>query len=180
MSVFTNPAGATPEQVRQYAAAVLDLLGEQDPLIVLRQTKGSLDRLIEGLTLEELALPEAPGKWSISTVLQHLADAELVWGYRLRMVLAEDSPPIVGYDQDSWSSRLHYEQASTQDARERFAVLRHSNARIVEHASEADLQRFGVHAVRGEQTLRELSRWWAGHDLLHLRQIGRIRNALHA
>jgi len=52
MSVFTNPAGATPEQVCDYAAAVLRLLGEQDADVVLRQMNESLDRLIEGLTLE--------------------------------------------------------------------------------------------------------------------------------
>jgi len=179
MSVFTNPAGGTPEQTREYATAVLDLLGEQEPLVVLGRTNQRLDHLIEGLTPEELATPEAPGKWSISAVVQHLADAELVLAYRLRMVLAEDRPPISGYDQDRWSARLQYERADIQQAREQFAVLRHSNVRIVGSASEADLRRVGVHAVRGEQTLHMLMRLWAGHDLLHLRQIDRIGRAVH-
>src|SRR6266851_5963515 len=109
MSVFTNPAGATPEEVHEYATAVLLLLGGQDPVAVLRQMNESLDHRIEGLTLEELATPEAFQKSSISAVVQHLADAELVWAYRLRIVLAEDRPAIVGYDQDRWAARLEYE-----------------------------------------------------------------------
>ena len=179
MSVFTNPAGGTPEQTREYATAVLDLLGEEEPLVVLGRTNERLDPLIEGLTREELATPEAPGKWSICAVVQHLADAELVWAYRLRRVLAEDRPPISGYDQDLWSARLRYEQADFQEAREQFVVLRHSNVRIVGSASEGDLQRVGVHAVRGEQTLHVLMQWWAGHDLLHMRQIDRIGRVVH-
>lgn len=98
--MFTNPTGATPEQVREYGAAVFNLLGGQDPLVLLRQTDRSLDLPVEGLTQAELASPEAAGKWSIIGVLQHLADSELVWAYRIRMVLAEDGPPAVGYDQD--------------------------------------------------------------------------------
>jgi hypothetical protein len=46
-------------------------------------------------------------------------------------------------------------------------------------ASEKDLDRIGVHALRGVQTLRLIMRWWAGHDLVHLRQIDRIRTAVH-
>ena len=174
MSVFTNPAGATPEEVREYARAVLDLLGKRDPFEVLRHTIKRLDRLVEGLTPEEVATPEAPRKWSISAVVQHLADAELVWGYRLRSVMAEDRPSIAGYDQDRWASRLQYEHSNIQEARDQLAVLRRSNLRIMELASEEDWTRTGVHAVRGEPTLRVLVQWWAGHDLLHLRQVDRI------
>ena len=178
MSVFTNPAGATPEEVHEYATAVLLLLGGQDPVAVLRQMNESLDHRIEGLTLEELATPEAFQKSSISAVVQHLADAELVWAYRLRIVLAEDRPAIVGYDQDRWAARLEYEGTNIRDAREQFAALRQSNLRIIGHASEKDLDRVAVHALRGDQTLRLMMQWWAGHDLVHLRQIDRIRSAV--
>ena len=111
-------------------------------------------------------------------MLQHLADAELVWAYRLRMVLAEDRPAIVGYDQDRWAARLEYDGTNIRDAREQFAALRPSNLRIMRRASEKDMDRVGIHAQRGEQTLRLMMRWWAGHDLVHLRQIDRIRSAV--
>lgn len=180
MSVFTNPAGATPEQARQYATAVLGLLGDRDPLVVLQQMVEALDRVIEGLTLEELGTPQAAQKWSISAVVQHLADAELVWAFRLRMVLAEDRPAIVGYDQDHWAARLQYDRANIHEARDQFVALRNSNLSILSRASEEELQRVGVHPVRGEQSIQVLLRWWAGHDLLHMRQIERIRRALQA
>jgi hypothetical protein len=94
MSVFTNPASTSIEQGRAYTAAILDLLGTDDPIDVLRATPDALNRAIGGLTERQLSQPEATGKWSIRQVVRHLADSDLVWGYRVRMVLAHDRPDM--------------------------------------------------------------------------------------
>lgn len=142
---------------------------------VLRDTASALTRRIEGLEATQVSRPEAPGKWSIAQVLQHLADSELVWGYRLRMVLAHDRPAITGYDQDLWATRLHYADADPRQAIHDFSVLRQANLRLLARASDSDLTRVGVHAERGEESVAHLIRLYAGHDILHLRQIARIR-----
>lgn len=59
-----------------------------------------------------------------------------------------------------------------------FEVLRRANLRLLARASAADLRRTGVHAERGEESLEHLRRLYAGHDLLHLRQIERVRRTL--
>src|SRR5438034_820199 len=100
MSVFTNPASSSKEQGRVYTTAILGLLGDRKPLDVLKRTEAALKKAIRGLSVRELRKREAPGKWSINQVLQHLADSDLVWGWRLRMVLSHDRPAITGYDQD--------------------------------------------------------------------------------
>jgi uncharacterized damage-inducible protein DinB len=178
MSVFTNPASRAAEQAAAYVAAVLDLLGTQHPMAVLRATPAELRTAIEGLSDQQLRLPERPGKWSIGQVLQHLADSDLVWGWRLRLILAQDRPTLTGYDQDLWAERLRYDECDPSEALEQFVVLRRSNVRLVERASVQDLQRVGVHSERGEESLEHLRRLYAGHDLLHLRQIDRIRRAI--
>ncbi len=108
-------------------------------------------------------------------MVQRLADSELVWGYRLRMVLAHDRPQLIGYDQDCWAERLQYDWADATQAMRDFAVLRTGNLRLLKGVSPADLNRVGVHAERGEESLGHMVRLYAGHDLLHLRQIERIR-----
>jgi uncharacterized damage-inducible protein DinB len=177
MSVFTNPASRSPEHAAAYVSAVLDLLGDQEPIEVLEQTEGALRRAIDGLSRKQLTEPEAPGKWSVRHVVQHLADSELVWGWRLRMLLAHARPRITGYDQDLWAERLGYEETDTEQALKEFAVLRGANLRLLGRASREDLARVGVHAERGEESVAHMMRLYAGHDLLHLKQIDRIRKA---
>lgn len=178
MSVFTNPASSSVDQAKAYTAAVLDLLGTRDPVEVLERTPAALKQAISGLSHQQTNEPEAPGKWSSKQVLQHLADSELVWGYRLRMVLAEDRPPLTGYDQDLWAARLRYDEVEAEQALEEFLVLRRANLRLLRRVPRADLMRVGVHAERGEETVEHMMRLYAGHDLLHLRQLDRIRRTV--
>ena len=147
-------------------------------MIVLRSTPEAVRNAVSGLTERELSQPEAPDKWSIRHVVQHLADSDLVWGYRVRIVLAQDRPALTGYDQDRWAQRLRYDQASVPLALEAFAVLRRSNLRLLSDASTVDLERVGVHAERGEESVAHMIRLYAGHDLLHLAQLARIRHAI--
>ena len=178
MSVFTNSAASAPEHAAQYVAALLDLLGDRRPLDVLSQTARVLEEELQGLSVKQLQEPEADGKWSVTDVLQHLADSELVWGFRLRMTLAHERPSLIGYDQDLWASRLHYREADHQQALQQFSLLRESNLNLLNRASKADWQRVAVHAERGEQTLEKMVHLCAGHDLVHINQVARIKATL--
>lgn len=180
MSILSNRSVDPPHERAAYAAAVLDLLGSRDPVAVIKDTPAALDTSIAGLSRQALGTPEAPGKWSIAQVLQHLADSDLVWGWRVRLILSQDRPPITGYDQDLWAERLHYADADPHGALATFSVLRRDNVRLIERASPADLQRVGVHSERGEESVAYLLRLYAGHDVLHLNQIARIRRTLGA
>jgi hypothetical protein len=178
MSVFTNPAGGAIEHARAYVAAILDLLGDQDPLTVLRATPAALDKVVSLTPRDVLARPEAPGKWSMTQVLAHLADSDLVWGWRLRLVLAQDRPPLTGYDQDAWAARLGYAESDPRDSVAMFSILRKSNLRLIGRANPDDMQRVGVHVERGEESLAHHLKLYAGHDILHLNQLERIRQAV--
>ncbi len=177
MSVFTNPASGSHEQAEAYIRALLDLLGDRDPLEVLAATPDALDGAVRGLSDEALSRREAEGKWSVRHVLRHLADSEIVWGYRLRLVLAQERPRLSGFDQDAWADRLGYADADAGEAMEEFRVLRRGHLRLLEPASPADLRRVGLHDERGEETVGHMIRLYAGHDLLHLRQIERIKSS---
>jgi uncharacterized damage-inducible protein DinB len=178
MSVFSNRSIDAPQEHAGYAAAILDLLGDDEPLPVLRRTPAALAEAIDGLTPAQLRTPEGANKWSIVQVLQHLADSDLVWGWRVRLILAHDRPQITGYDQDLWADRLHYGDADAQDAIALLQVVRRANLKLIERATPAELKRVGVHSERGEESIDHLVRLYAGHDRLHLSQIARIRSAV--
>jgi hypothetical protein len=178
LSVFTNPASRSAEQAEAYIRAVLGLLGDRDPLAVLQETPGSLRAVVDDVPAAVLGVPETDGKWSIRQVLRHLADSEIVWGWRLRMVLAHDRPELTGYDQDAWADRLAYDEADVAETLEEFAALRRGHLRLLRGASSGDMDRLGIHVERGDESVRHMIRLYAGHDLLHLRQIARIRETV--
>jgi uncharacterized damage-inducible protein DinB len=175
MSIFTNSASKSKEEAQAYTTAVLGLVGAERPLDILSRTEPRLREVIRGLSKAQLAKREAPDKWSINHVLRHLADSEIVWGWRMRMALAHDRPPITGYDQDAWADKLGYGEADAEESISEFGALRAGNLRLLSNATPADMKRVGVHAERGEESVAHMMKLYAGHDVLHLNQIARIR-----
>ncbi|MEM1055654.1 MAG: DinB family protein [Bacteroidota bacterium] len=178
MSALTLPGASPPDVVTRYRAALLDLLEDQDPLAILRRTPAVCVRVLESLTPTTTLKPEAPGKWSIAEVLHHLADSEIVFSNRLRRVLAEERPRLAGYDQDLWASRLGYADRPPGPSLALFQATRAANVALLQQAARQDRQRSGVHGERGDETVADMERLYAGHDLAHLRQIDRIRVSL--
>jgi hypothetical protein len=178
MSIFSNPASSTPIETAAYVAGLLNLLGDHEPVAVLRETPAVIERFLDTIPAQIAARPEAPGKWSIGEVIQHLADSELVGGFRLRMILAHDRPLLIGYDQDLWASRLRYRDVQVREAFDQFAAVRRANVRIWQNLTPEDLVRVGLHAERGQESLEHLRRLYAAHDLLHRQQLERIRASL--
>jgi hypothetical protein len=178
MSVLSASGFLTPAQADEYSNALFALLGSQDPVAVLTSTPEALRRALDEFPTAFIRTPEAPGKWSAAGVVAHLADSELVGAFRLRMILAQDRPPLTPYDQDRWAARLHYERATPEDSLERFTVLRRANLLLWAEASAEELARVGVHGERGEESVERQRRLYAGHDLAHLRQLARIRTTV--
>ncbi|MDP9176076.1 MAG: DinB family protein [Gemmatimonadota bacterium] len=177
MSQFSNPASAGGADTASYTASLLELLNGRDPLEAMREMPSKLAAAVKDSPPNSLGEPEAPGKWSIRQVVQHLSDSELVGSGRFRMVLAQERPALAAYDQDAWSERLHYSDSNVDEALAEFTSLRRANLRLFERTNEADRARVGVHSERGEESLALMMKLYAAHDLVHLRQIERIRAA---
>jgi hypothetical protein len=180
VSIFSNRYSDAKQEAGDYTRAVLGLLGDRDPLTVLEATPAELTRRVSGLGPAELRRPELPGKWSMLHVIRHLGDSEIVWAYRVRRIVAEDRPAIEGYDQDRWSSRLHYDDADLNETLEEIRGLRRGNLRLIRALGPAERGRVGVHSERGEESVDHLIRMYAGHDILHLEQLARIRRAVES
>jgi hypothetical protein len=178
MSTFANPSGSDAAANDAYVRALLELLGDRQPLSVLDEMVPALEAAVAGVDGERLHLPERAGKWSVAEVLAHLADSELVFGYRLRRVLAEDRPELTGYDQDGWADNLRYAETDPSESLALFAAQRAGNLRLVRGLGPADLSRVGLHSERGEESVALMLQLYAAHDLVHRRQIDRIKAAV--
>jgi uncharacterized damage-inducible protein DinB len=177
-SALSNPAGTTGTAAASYVAALLDVLGDRAPLEVWAEHADAIDALTRDVSPADAVRPEREGKWSIAQLVSHLVDTEIVYGYRVRMIVAQDSPDIQGYDQDAWARRLRYEDEDLAVLRTELRVLRERNLRLVKRLTADELERCGQHAERGLESVAHIVRLLAAHDLVHRRQLSRIRKAI--
>jgi hypothetical protein len=176
-SPFSNLATDDSTAIDEYVKALTGLTGDEEPLAILTRIGGSVRNAIAGLTDAQLRTPEAPGKWSMRDVVRHLADAELVLSWRYRMILAQDRPPIAGYDQDQWVAKLERDD-DTETIVGDLEAVRSINLRLLLPQPPEAWQRVGIHSERGEESLARLVQMAAGHDIVHTRQLLRIRAAV--
>lgn len=175
---FANPAADAAAHAPAYVAELLAVLGDRPPTEVLRELPAALDELVAGLDDGLLRRPEAAGKWSVVEVVAHLADTELIYRYRMRRIVATPGGPIEAYDQDAWAGALRYRDADLNASLALIAALRQANLDWLAGLGDEELDRFGMHAERGAESVRFLTRLIAAHDLVHRAQIARIRRAL--
>lgn len=138
----------------------------------LAATPKTLAELIESIGPARSAAPPAPGKWSPAEIVAHLADCELVFAFRLRQTLAEDSPTIQPFDQEKWAA--WYGGVSAAQALGAFSAMRGWNLQLLRNLPAHDYERTVTHPERGTMTFRTIVETMAGHDLNHIGQLERI------
>ncbi|HWE83462.1 MAG TPA: DinB family protein [Terracidiphilus sp.] len=139
---------------------------------VLAETPRTIASLFEKMGTGKAYEPPAPGKWSAGEIVAHLADCELVFGFRLRQTLAEDAPTIQPFDQDKWAKA--YSGIEPAEALGAFTAFRKWNLLLLDAALPAAANRTVTHPERGTMTFQTIVETMAGHDLNHLGQLGRI------
>ena len=137
----------------------------------LKATARDLVSLVSGADNARLRRAPAPGEWPAATVVAHLADAELVYGVRLRMVVAEDRPLLPGFDENAWAARFGALDPDPRDALARWRTLRESNVRLLDSLAEDEWARTGMHQQRGVMSVAAIAQLLADHDRAHLDQI---------
>ncbi len=159
----------------QYRKRILANLQGKEPLAIQSKTPGRLATLVRGLSAAKCRRRPAPGKWCIAEILAHLADVEIAFGWRLRMILSHNGTPIQAFDQDRWARAGNYLEQGVGESLADFRALRQKNLRLLRSLPKPKWNNYGLHSERGRETLRVLAAMMAGHDLNHLRQIETLR-----
>jgi hypothetical protein len=162
------------ETPQQYTGRMLSLAEGLDPLTVLATTPGRVGGLLAGRTSSDLQRTPEPGRWSIAQIVSHLADVEIVLAYRLRMILSAPGGPIQAFDQDAWVASQQAERSDAHVSLTLFAAIRASTVRLLGSLTDQELDRFGLHAERGQESIRHIMRMTTGHDRNHLAQVERL------
>jgi hypothetical protein len=157
-----------------YVAALLDALGDHDPLEVYAASPKAVRELCAGLDEAGWLAPMAPGEWNACQIVGHLLDVDVVYGFRWRLALTEDTPSYPGYDEQRWALLARPAPQRLLDA---FAALREANLALLRSLGEPDLRRRATHAEQGSEDLQRMIDKVAGHDLAHLNQLQRTVSA---
>jgi len=158
-----------------YQRELLALLGGDDAVAVLAATPDTFRERTADLPDPVLGRRPAPGEWSVAELLGHLWDSEIATSFRTRLILAQDRPQLVGYDQDAWATLAKPPFAALLDG---FAALRAANLALVAGTPPERWERIGLHQERGPMSFRVLIETVAGHDRAHLRQLDQTIEAV--
>jgi hypothetical protein len=167
-------ANQMSETAQQYIQRITAYAEGKQPLAVQAATAKKLERFIKGVSTAKLRKRPASGKWSVSEIAAHLADVEIVVGFRMRLILGAPGTPIAAFDQDSWVTAGHYEKRDPRKSVEHFRVAREANLALLKSLTPEQWKHYGMHAERGQESIEHIVRLLAGHDLNHLQQIERI------
>ena len=144
---------------------------ERERLIaVYRDGYRAVVEALQGATEEMLDARPREGAWTAREIVHHLADSEMTAAIRLRILLVEDRPKILGYDQDAFVRRLHYDRPH-ESSLMAFRYARECTAQILERMTEQDWLREGTHTDVGSFSVERWLDTYAPHAHNHARQI---------
>ena len=166
------------ETPAEYTKRMLKYTRNQDALKIQQSTLKKIEHAIRRLTRKQMMTRPAPDKWSIGEILAHLAEAELVGGYRMRLILSANGTAIQAFDQDVWARNSDYSRQDPHQSLEMFQVLRNANLRLLKSIPKRMWNCYGMHQERGKETIARVARMFAGHDLNHTAQIQAIAEGL--
>ena len=155
---------------RQHSA---DLLGDRDPIGVLRSTARRLEDITTAHSADVLRQRPFAGKWTPNEILGHLVDHEIVSMCRIRTMRFDDVPWLSRYDQERWVQMQSHNEREPDELVRRFSELRTLNLEQYESLTPDELTRTKPRGDGDEMALADLMRVHAGHDLSHLNQIDR-------
>ena len=163
-----------PETAEQYRNRMKSHLEGHDPLTLMAAAPKKLEGMLKGVSAAKMRRKPAPGKWSIAEIVVHLADVEIVVGYRIRLILGNPGGPIQAFDQDAWAEKMEYQRRDVRKSLEMYRSLRQANMALLKSLKPAQWQQYGMHSERGQENIETIVRMFAGHDINHRDQVKRI------
>lgn len=151
-----------------------DMAADREALIAkYREGPNRIAETVLGLSEELLDYQPADGGWSAREVVHHTADSELTSAIRLRRLMAEERPEIIGYDGDEFARRLFYAERPVQPSLDAIRAARETSASLLERLREDDWRRAGTHSEIGPYSIDKWLAIYAVHCHEHAEQIER-------
>lgn len=156
---YSPPSEITENHIAQWSSEIAQL-------------PERLERMVMGLTTEQLNTPYREGGWTVRQVVHHLADSHMNSIIRFRLALTEEKPTIRPYFEDRWAE---LPDAKTATISPSLAIIRGVHQRweqLLKHMTSADWKKVFVHPEYNKEFSLEVTlglyAWHGNHHLAHI------------
>ncbi len=137
-----------------------------------------LRRAVQGLTREQQLAKPIVGKMSTLEVVAHLADFDPILADRMKRIIAEEKPTLLGADENRFLAALAYHDRDLEEELRIIELTRSQLAKILRTLPDSALTRVGIHNEKGPRSLEQLLTTATNHITHHLTFIQEKRKAL--
>jgi uncharacterized damage-inducible protein DinB len=138
----------------------------------------TLRQAVARMSRDQFLARPVSGKWSTLEVVCHLADFEPIYADRMKRIIAEDRPSLLGADEKRFAAALVYHERDLNEELDIIEKTRRQMARILRTLPAKALHRVGVHNERGPLTLEQMLKSGTNHIAHHVKFIEEKRRAL--
>lgn len=150
------------------------MLSDDERAALIRQYAAGPARLraaLEAVPATALRWRPAPGEWSAHEIAVHCGDAETAGALRIRFLVADHDPLIVGYDEAAWATALDYHALPLEPALAAAEAARANTLPLLERLPDDAWARAGRHSASGRYTAEDWLRIYGVHLEEHAQQI---------
>ena len=139
------------------------MLGLEDSLI-------HTIKLFESIPEDKLEYRYADHKWTVKDIIQHLLDAERIFGYRILRIARQDKTPLSGFEENDYAKETLANNRSRADLIEEYKALRQSTLSLIKSLNDNMLKSMG-NVNNGEMSARAIGFIIIGHERHHCKVI---------
>jgi uncharacterized damage-inducible protein DinB len=165
MSISINrPA---KEEYPEFYQTYMDQLPEGDVLYALEKQAVDLRYMFKDMPDERAEEAYAEGKWSMKEVLQHLIDADRIFGYRALCISRSEKASLPGWDENQYVYHSLANIRPLENILDEYELTRRSNLALFRSFTFEMLNNTGV--ANGKQiSLRAIIYVVAAHEMHHM------------
>ena len=101
-------------------------------------------KFVQNIPMDKFDYRYAEGKWTIKDIIQHIIDAERIFGYRALLISRNDKTPLSGFEENEYVENTNANGRSIQELLTEFSAVRHSNLLLFKSFSDEQLTRLGI------------------------------------
>lgn len=150
----------------QFNATYINALDNVELLEELEISLHDFIRFVQNIPMDKFDYRYAEGKWTIKDIIQHIIDAERIFGYRALRISRNDQTPLSGFEENDYVENTDANSRSIQGLLTELSALRHSNLLMFKSFTEEQLTRMGI-ASNHSISVRALGFLIIGHQKHH-------------